>query len=288
MPGPPPQPPSPAVSSVRVLAGSCHPMPSMAVTAFATALAVSAGLGAGRVVLVAAAVLSGQLSIGWLNDYVDRGIDRAAGRTDKPLSADGAGGVAGGSAERQVRVALGLAAATCVITSLALGWRPGLLHLVAVASAYSYDLWLKWTVVSWLPFAVSFGLLPAVVTTSLGGHPLPPPSIILAGGLLGVGAHLANTVKDTEADAQTGVRGFPQRIGPHASLVLAAGLIAVAGFAVAVADPGHWSPWVFAVAALVAATVAAVAGRRTAFVGAVVAAGLVVVGVVLSGGAVSR
>ena len=32
-----------------------------------------------------AAVLSGQLSIGWLNDYVDRDIDRAAGRADKPL-----------------------------------------------------------------------------------------------------------------------------------------------------------------------------------------------------------
>jgi 4-hydroxybenzoate polyprenyltransferase len=285
MPGPPLR---PARGSLRVLAGSCHPMPSLAVTAFATALAVSAGVSAPRVVLLAAAVLSGQLSVGWLNDYVDRGIDRAAGRTDKPLSAEGADGADGGPAERQVRVALVVAAGACVVTSLALGWRPGLLHLVAVGSAYSYDLWLKWTVVSWLPFAVSFGLLPAVVTTALAGHPWPQPSIGLAGALLGVGAHLANTVKDTEADEQTGVRGFPQRIGPHASLVLAAGLIAVAGFAVAVADPSHWSPWVFAVAALVAATVAAVAGRRTAFVGAVVAAGLVVLGVVLSGGAVSR
>jgi 4-hydroxybenzoate polyprenyltransferase len=253
-------------------------MPSLAVTAFASALAVSAGLTAGRVVLVASAVLTGQLSIGWLNDYVDRDLDRQAARADKPLAT-------GSASDLQVRTAFAVALVACVVTSLALGLLPGLLHLAAVASAYSYDLWLKRTLASWLPFAVSFGVLPAVVTTSRPGHPFPPPAIWAAGAALGVAAHLANTVKDTEADAQTGVRGFPQAIGPRRSLTLAAAFVALAGVAVVVATPDSVVAWVFAVLAVVAAVLAGLGGRRTAFGGTVVAAALVVVAVVLSGGA---
>jgi 4-hydroxybenzoate polyprenyltransferase len=268
------------VRTVRGLALSCHPMPCLAVTAFAVALGISAGLTFPRLVLLGVAILTGQLSIGWLNDYVDRGLDIAAGRTDKPLAA-------GGVDAATVRIAGGIAAVACVVTSLALGLLPGVLHLVAVASAYGYDLWLKSTILSWLPFAVSFGLLPAVVTTTLAGQPFPKPEILFAGATLGIAAHLANTVKDTEADAQTGVRGFPQRIGPRASLSLAAGLVALGGVAVGVADPQSWVTWSFAAVAVGAAVVAGIGSRRTAFGGTVIAVALVVAGVVISGGAVA-
>ena len=40
----------------------------------------------GTAALVVAAVLAGQLSVGWSNDLVDVGRDRRAGRTDKPLA----------------------------------------------------------------------------------------------------------------------------------------------------------------------------------------------------------
>ncbi len=266
---------------LRDLARACHPMPSLAVTAFAGALAASAGVSAGRVAVLLVAVLSGQLSVGWLNDYVDRDIDRAAHRADKPL-------VRGDLDDRSVLLALTVAAAVSVVTSLALGWAPGLLHLVAVGSAYAYDVRLKWTVLSWLPFAVSFGLMPPVVTTLLPGRPLPHAALVLAGCALGVAAHLTNTVKDADADARTGVKGFPQRIGPRRALGLAAGLIAVAGVAVVVATPARWPVWVFGGSSLVAAVAAMLGGRRLAFPGTVAAAGLVVVGVVLSGGAVHR
>jgi hypothetical protein len=73
-------------ATARGLAGACHPMPPLAVTAFGTALAASAGLSFWRVIVLAAALLSGQLSVGWLNDYVDRHVDRAAERPDKPLA----------------------------------------------------------------------------------------------------------------------------------------------------------------------------------------------------------
>lgn len=266
--------------TVRGLAGASHPLPSAAVTAFAGALGAKAGLSAGTLILLVVAILSGQLSIGWLNDYVDRDADRRAARSEKPLAT----GLVG---EMAVRRALAGAASVCVVTSLALGVRPAVLHLAAVASAYSYDVRLKWTVLSWLPFLVSFGLLPCVVTTALPRHPFPSVGIVVAGAVLGVGAHLANTVKDTETDALTGVRGFPQRIGPRRSLVLAAGCVAVAGWSTVLATPGSWIARSCAVAAVVAAIVVAGAGRRLAFPAIILATALVVAGVVLSGGAVT-
>lgn len=265
--------------TARGLLLACHPGPSAAVTAFATALAISAGLGPVRVGLVALAVLSGQLSIGWLNDYIDRDLDTRGGRSDKPLAS-------GQLAAATARAAIVVAALVCLAASLALGLLPGLLHLVAVASAWSYDLALKWSALSWLPFAVSFALLPCVVTTSAPGRPFPPVAIWLAGGCLGVAAHLANTVKDVEVDALTGVRGFPQRLGPRRSLALAAGLVGLAAVALVVADPGDPAAGACAGAAVVAAVLAGRGPRRLAFGSMVLAAGLVVVGLVASGGAI--
>ena len=61
----------PDVARLRGLVVACHPLPCLAVTAFIAGWAVSVGLPAGRVLLVAVAVLLGQLSIGWCNDAVD-------------------------------------------------------------------------------------------------------------------------------------------------------------------------------------------------------------------------
>src|SRR3954454_24113139 len=87
-------PPAPRLSpvavgrTVRGLVLACHPGPTLAVSVFTALLAWSAGLTAGRGLLVTTAVLTGQLSIGWCNDLVDARRDRAVGRTDKPLAAD--------------------------------------------------------------------------------------------------------------------------------------------------------------------------------------------------------
>jgi 4-hydroxybenzoate polyprenyltransferase len=250
-------------------------MPCVAVTAFACALGASVGLGAARLVLLGVAILSGHLS----NDLVDAGLDRSAGRKDKPLAT-------GAATMSIVWTAFAAAALTCVVTSLALGWLPGVLHLIAVASAYSYDLALKSTLLSWSPFALSFGLLPAVVTTTLPDRPWPPVSLFVAGAALGIAAHLANTVKDIDADAATGVRGFPQRIGPRASLGLAAVLVAIGAVVIGLGRPHSVLTWVFAAAAVGSAIVAALGRRGTAFAATVVAAGLLVVVVVITGSAI--
>jgi 4-hydroxybenzoate polyprenyltransferase len=210
-------------SPVRALVGAAHAGPALAVTVLAALLALAQGLPPTTTVVLVAAVLAGQLSVGWSNDLVDRTRDRAAGRRDKPL-ATGAGSVA------VVRAACGAAVLACVVLSLALGAAAGLVHLACVASAWAYNLGLKATVWSWAPYAVSFGGLTAVVTLADGEA--PPWWWPVGAALLGVGAHLLNVLPDLADDAATGVRGLPhrlgpKRIGPVAALVLVAASVVV-------------------------------------------------------------
>ena len=246
--------PGPTRAAATLLASS-HPQPTAAVTALTTVLAVAAGRGATSV-LIGLAVLCGQLSIGWANDALDADRDRAAGRLDKP--------VARGEIEaRTVGIAAGVAAGLCVPLSLLCGVAAGLAHLVGVASGWAYDLGLKRTLLSPLPYAVAFGLLPAFVTLGLPGQPWPHAWVLLAGALLGMGAHFLNVVPDIEADRAAGVRGLPQRIGGRASRSVGAVLLSGAAVAVTLGPPGGPSGWAWLglAVAVVLGALAAVAPR---------------------------
>ncbi len=287
------------MTAVRGLVAACHPLPTVFVTVFVTAYGAVVGLTGGRLVLLALAVLLGQLSIGWCNDAVDAARDAAAGRRDKPVAA----GLVG---RRTVAVAAGLAVVGCLVVSFALGVGAGLVHTVAVAAGWAYDLGLKATVLSGVPYVVAFGLLPAVATWAyrhaflLGLDPAdqavsavpsgwPPPAVMVGTALLGLAAHFANTVGDTAADAATGVRGLPQRIGPARSLTVTAVLVAAAAVVLAVGAP---DPTPLALTLLAAGAVAATAGvllsreaaarGRLAFRLTLGAVGLVVVGFLLA------
>ncbi|MBB2915276.1 4-hydroxybenzoate polyprenyltransferase [Streptosporangium becharense] len=233
-----------ALRAARGLLLACHPGPTAAVTALVTALAVASGRGAAGAALVGVAVLAGQLSIGWCNDAVDAARDAAAGRTGKPV-------VDGTVSARTVRVAAVSALALCVPLSLASGPAAGAVHLAGVAAAWAYDLGVKATVLSWLPYAVGFGSLPAFVTLGLPGGPWPAWWAIPAAALLGCGAHLANVLPDIPADLVTGVRGWPQRLGA-ARVRLLVPLPLLAATALLVLGPGG-SPGAGGWAALAAA-----------------------------------
>lgn len=248
---------------VKVLAllRACHPGPTVAVTTVATVLAVGADLGAARVAVVCLAVLCGQLTIGWTNDTVDAGRDRQVGRTDKPVAS-------GELSVRTTAVAAAAALAACVVLSGLLGWRAALVHVVLlVGSGLAYDLGAKGTVWSWLPYLVAFGSLPAVVTLAQSPPALPPWWMMLAGALIGVGAHLVNVLPDLEDDAATGVRGLPHRLGARGSqlgasaalLAAAAGLLLGPG-----PEAGGGAAWqwpVLVVSAVLGAVVALGSGR---------------------------
>ena len=209
---------------------SCHPEPTAAVTSMVTALAVTVGHDLAGVALVAAAVLAGQLSIGWLNDHLDAERDRVVGRRDKPV-------VTGAVSARTVGIAAGVAAVACVPLSLASGVWAGVAHLVAVAAGWAYDLGLKSSTWSVLPYLVCFGLLPVFVVLGLPGTPVPPWWLPVAGALLGAGAHFVNVLPDLDDDAATGVRGLPHRLGARPSGFLGAASLLAATVVLAVAAP---------------------------------------------------
>lgn len=248
------------------LARAAHAGPSLAVVVLATLLAVAAALPPARVALVAAAVLAGQLSVGWSNDLLDEARDRAVERRDKPLAA-------GQVTRRHVRAALGCAVVAVVPLSMACGWWAGPVHLACVASAWAYNLGIKATAWSWAPYAFSFaGLVVFVWLAAVPPH-WPSWRLPAAGALLGVGAHLLNVLPDLDHDAATGVHGLPHRLGarrirPAAALVLTLGTATLT--IGAPAGPAVAAP---ALGTTVLLAVAVLRGRgRTPFVAAVLIA----------------
>lgn len=260
------QAPAPA-GSVGALAAAAHGGPCVAVTTLAVLLSVAADLDVARTVEVGAAVLAGQLTIGWANDLLDADRDAAVGRVDKPI--------AGGVLDPGLVVAcLAAAGVACVALSAVLGWRAALVHLVLlVGMGHAYNLGLKATALSWLPYAVAFGSLPAVVSLAGPDRAAPAWWLVVAGTALGVGAHLLNALPDLDDDLATGVRGLPHRLGARASRVAAAVVLAGASLAAAL-GPGDPGPLAWAALALVAvlAVVAASGRGRTPFRAAVVVA----------------
>ncbi len=244
-------------------------------------MGLAADLGA-RAVLLGTAVLCGQLSVGWSNDAIDAPLDIAAARRDKPIAL--------GQVDRRL-VATCAAAALLgdIPLSLAVGTRPGLLHLAAVALAWSYNLGLKRTPASPLPYAAAFGLVPVVVAAAKPGSPSPRAALVVAGIACGIAAHFANTVGDTAEDALTGVRGLPQRLGPARSTVVAGGFIAAAAVAVLVAVGPRPLPVAAAVidvalAASIPSLLRGPAARRRAFRLVIAAVAVLVVAFVVAGG----
>ena len=267
--------------TVIALARCAHFGPTVAVTTFATLLAATAGKGLGAL-LVGAAVLTGQLSVGWSNDWIDRDRDHRAGRTDKPIVA---GDIAAATVIRGAFVAASLSVALSVLAAGA----AGLLHVFAVASAWSYNLGLKRSVLSPLPYVISFGLLPAFVTLARPDPVAPPAWLVAAAAALGAAAHLTNVLPDLETDAATGVRGLPHRLGARASLVGAAVLLGAALVFAGVGPARRPSLLGLAIVAaglalVVAVVIAGAAGRgRLAFRLTIGAAGAAVAAVLVTG-----
>jgi 4-hydroxybenzoate polyprenyltransferase len=238
------------MARLRALALSTHPGPASAVTLIAVLLGIAGGLEPWRIAVLGLVMALDQISVGLSNDWIDAERDRAVGRTDKPV----ARGDIPASLARNVAFC---AAAASVLVSIPLGWAAVLAHLVFLIGGWSYNAVLKGTPVSVLPYLVSFGILPTVVTLS-AAHPAPAPWwAMAAGALLGAGAHFANVLPDLDDDARTGIRGLPHRLGRLPALIVTwvALLAAAASLAFGI---GLNTP--IGIIGLVAAVVIAIAG----------------------------
>ena len=204
------------------LARLIHPAPAAAVVCLTAVLGAILSQEAGlspvslRVALTALSVLGSQVVTGAMNDWADRDTD-ALSQPSKPIPA---GDVRPSSALALAAAGLALQ----VAASVPLGAAALFFGLAAVASAVVYDLWLSRTPLSFVPYLVSFGILPLWIAA---GVDVPLGRVALAPILVGpfaVAAHLANTLKDFDGDAALGSRNLAQVLGRGRAQVLAWGL----------------------------------------------------------------
>jgi 4-hydroxybenzoate polyprenyltransferase len=207
-----------------------HPAPAAAVTALSGLLALILAREAGpvdqaAVVLMTGSVAGSQVFTGATNDLADQARD-ASLRLGKPLPAG----------DLSASAALWIAAAGLALQLVAsgrLGTDTLVLGVVASASALAYNLWLSRTPLSVVPYLVSFGVLPLWVASGVG-VPLErvAPAVALVAPFAAA-AHLANTLRDFDADAAVGSRCLAQVLGRRTAhrvaLVLALGVGAAAG-----------------------------------------------------------
>ncbi len=256
---------------IGLLLRACHPLPAAAVTVLSGLLALALGQSLGVAALAAVTIGLSQLSIGWANDVIDVRRDATVGRRDKPL-------VARTDLVATVKVAAWIAAGLTLAAAIAWGWPRGALIAIALVAAQLYNWPLKATPASIVPYLVCFAVLPAFLA------PGAPWWLIVAGALLGGSAHLLNAVPDLAADAVTGVRGLPQRLGERASLTVASVLLVAATATIVIGSQPPW--WASVVALLGSASpifLAGYLGTRLIFRLVIVVAAIDVVLLVLRG-----
>ena len=198
-----------------------HPIPSVLTTGVAVAFAAIFGIPLidPKVGWIATIMLLVQFSISALNDWADADLDARAGRR-RPIPMRLV------SPRTALTVALACAAAALLSSAFSgFGLAPFLLVLVGLASGWAYDLGLKRTPLSVLPFAVAFPLLPLWVGM-VAGRPLGSLSLVLLGGIPLAGAiHLADAIPDRDADRAAGVDSLAVALGRPAAELTAVGLL---------------------------------------------------------------
>jgi 4-hydroxybenzoate polyprenyltransferase len=166
--------------------------------------------GDARLYVIAVTVLMTQLSISVMNEWADRDRDAAVHRW-RPVAIG----------RVSPRLALGFAALFAVLAvpgAISYGPLSLAIVLLGVGLGWAYDLVLKPTPLSFLPFAVAFPLLPFWVGI-IGGQPIPRLlAFFLAGAPLSIAIHLADAVPDEAADTAAGSRTFAIALG-HARAI---------------------------------------------------------------------
>lgn len=160
-----------------------------------------------------------QFAVGAANDVVDAADDSKT----KPWKAMARGLL---SRRAAVSIAAGLAAAGMLVTA-ALPFGSWLIGIGGLACGLAYDVHLKRTAWSWLPFAVAFPLIPIWVFTALEEWDGLLWWVLPLGPILGLALHLANQAPDVRKEAH--IRGFAHRLGTERAANLALALVGLAG-----------------------------------------------------------
>ena len=160
-----------------------------------------------------------QFAIGAANDYADAASDRI-GKPGKPIPS---GLLSRGSAARVSVVAAGLG----LVAAASVGAGALVVGVLGLADGIVYDLRLKGTPLSWMPFALGVGLLPIYAWWGARGY--------LAYAFLGVAAlaalagltlALANAYADLDKDRRSGTASIATFLGAGRTLLADAVVLA--------------------------------------------------------------
>jgi len=202
-----------------------HPFPSLLDAGVAAVLTAVAGGTAETALRLAASMFALQSAIGTLNDLVDEPRDRLA----KPAKPIPSGDVGRGRARGVLIV---LAAAGLGLAAMSGPWVVTI-ALLGLAIGVAYDLRLKGTVWSWLPFALGVPLLPVFAWVGGAGRLPPAFALILPAGVAaGASLAVANLLADIDRDRSIGVETLATRLGQtvawRVGAILAGAVIAAA------------------------------------------------------------
>jgi 4-hydroxybenzoate polyprenyltransferase len=232
-----------------------HPFPSLLDAVVTGVIAAMAGGSPTVCLRLAIAMFCLQAAIGTVNDIVDVAADKDR-KVGKPIPA----GAVDPSVARLVAAgALALGLALSVLSG------PAVLAIAIVGTAIglAYDLRLKGTQWSWLPFALGIPLLP--VYAWLGGSGGLPEAFLIVlpmAFLAGAALAYANALADLERDRAAGTRTVATALGREGTWRTGAALqVVVIGIAVTM--------------------IAVVGGDGRTLVAALAAAGLIVLGLAL-------
>jgi 4-hydroxybenzoate polyprenyltransferase len=183
----------------------------------------------GPALVIAFGVFLGQLVVGWSNDLIDYQDDLKHQRLKKPLVA---GSITPSGLLTCLRVVLPMALLVNLFGPL--GFIGGGLSIFAIGIAVLYNFYFKFTLFSWLPYAIAFAALPSCMALSKGY--LPPLWMWLGGALIGSAAHFLNVIKDMKEDHLSGIKGLPQRCGSKGSVLVAVVLLMMAAALLLLSD----------------------------------------------------
>jgi len=204
-----------ARGSAYLRAAHFGPTVIVTTTTFLLALSQYAPLNALRVTI---AIFVGQLVVGWSNDFIDAPLDIAAHRTKKPIVSKEIN-----PEQLKKSILVALIAALLLSLSSPLGLTGTAIHFLGILSATFYNLKLKSTILSPIPYIVSFGALPWAIYLPVGNQ--PPLWLFIDFMLIAVAFHFFNVLKDFQWDINQGVLGLPQRLGRNVSSIVSISLV---------------------------------------------------------------
>ena len=199
------------------LAKASHAGPTILVVSISFVLA-SSQFSTSQSLEIACAILAGQCVVGWSNDLIDFNLDAQAARSKKPL-------VEGIISPAMLKRAILLAIIAALALSLfgPLGLIGTGIHFLGLLSATLYNVTLKRTILSPLPYILSFGAMPWAIYKANGTN--PPLWLYLGFALIATAFHFLNVLKDLQWDLSQGILGAPQRLGRVGSIGVAACLL---------------------------------------------------------------